>query len=34
MFSKSQLALLIGATLAAPVSFSQNVEADEHMVVT
>lgn len=34
MFSKSQLALLIGATLAAPVSFAQNVEADEHMVVT
>ncbi|WP_318477609.1 TonB-dependent siderophore receptor [Photobacterium leiognathi] len=34
MFSKSQLTLLIGAVLAAPVTYAQTTEADEHMVVT
>ncbi len=38
MFSKSQLALLIGATLAAPVvhaqTHSQATNVDDHMVVT
>ncbi|WP_305817031.1 TonB-dependent siderophore receptor [Photobacterium leiognathi] len=34
MFSKSQLTLLIGAVLAAPVTYAQTTETDEHMVVT
>ncbi|MDC5806825.1 TonB-dependent siderophore receptor [Vibrio europaeus] len=33
MFTKSQLALLIGAVLAAPAVVAESVETDEHMVV-
>ncbi|MCG9576760.1 TonB-dependent siderophore receptor [Vibrio tubiashii] len=33
MFTKSQLALVIGAVLAAPVVVAESVETDEHMVV-
>jgi len=33
MFTKSRLALVIGATLTAPALYAQSVDTDEHMVV-
>ncbi|MGR5150300.1 TonB-dependent siderophore receptor [Photobacterium swingsii] len=34
MFSKSQLALLIGAVLTVPTAYAETTQVDEHMVVT